>query len=214
LSDFLNYCIATPVKNFDRVFKRWYKHIHNLKPKPRELIIASETIPKKKIGEFTFIHLEEPFIPKKLRGKEERHYRIGQARGELQRYILDNTFYDLIFLLDSDVIVPDYAPLILAGLMSLSKSSMVSNLFKHRNGYPPVTLGCTLIERSLYELSLFYPHGYYSEDSVFFTSLANLGTFGYKFKIVFGNIFPVLHFFNNKWEKTIEDFSIKQMLVG
>jgi len=213
VTDFLNYCIATPVKKFDMVFKKWYKNVLDLRPRPREIIIASETTPKKQ-EEFTFLQLKEPYIPKKLKGIEERHYRIGHAREKLRRYIIDNTSYDLIFLLDSDVLVPKYAPLILAGIMSLTKSAMVVNLFKHSCGYPPITLGCTLIGRSLYELSLFYPHGYYSEDSVFFTSLRNLAIFGYKFKIILGNIFPVLHFFNGRWEKTIDDFSVKQMLIG
>ncbi|RLC83109.1 MAG: hypothetical protein DRI61_00305 [Chloroflexi bacterium] len=212
--DFLNYCVVSPVKDFSNIFDQWLNNVFDFRPPPSEVIIASEKSPKKQRENFTLLELEEPYIPKRLRGVQERHYRIGFAREELRRYVIDNTSYNLIYLLDSDVIAPSYSPLILSGLLSLFKSSMVSNMFKHSDGYPPITLGCVMIERSLLELSLFYPHGRFSEDSVFYTSLLNLGKFGYKFKILYGQIFPVKHYRNNKWEESVDKFELKELIIG
>jgi hypothetical protein len=200
----LDYCVCSPVKKHDKVFQEWLEAVRGFKPPPKEIVLATEyDFPESK--DYTLLRFSEPYIPERLKGTSgERHYRIGMAREEIKKYIVNKTSYNFVFLLDSDVIVTEYAPLILVGLMSLANASGVCNDFPNKEGYPPVTLGCLMLTRQLLELSTFYPHGYYSEDSVFYSSLMNLYTFGYRFKVVFGRILKVKHYHNGELQESLE----------
>jgi hypothetical protein len=190
----LNYCVVSPVKKYSAQFEEWLDHVKKFKPSPDEIIICSENdFPKS--NDYTFLKNEIAYVPKKFKGLEhERHYRIGYAREVIRRYVIDETSHNLILSLDSDVFcLNDYSPLILAGLMNLTQSSVLVNEITSTSGYPPISLGCLMISRDIYELSCFMPYGNYSEDSIFYVTLNNLLALGYNFKVVYGRILPVKH---------------------